>query len=109
MTSSFTCGRQVENVRNLIMTAQDRDETDQYIARCAGRVSRDEGFLQAASADSEQLERVKFELEVRIAAVFDAAGLSPASHWLQPIFVHLNACAARVSSLWLRRCKVHDM
>ena len=74
------CGRQVESMRDLINTAQYRDESDNYVAHLAAVLVRDERLLAEAIADTERLLRVQAELNTRVDAAFVAAGLGGTNH-----------------------------
>ena len=50
-------GRQVESMRELIRAAHDQEESDQYVAHCAGILARDERILEAAIADLMRIEQ----------------------------------------------------
>jgi hypothetical protein len=74
----ISCGRQVERMRDLVFTAPDRDETDQYVAHLGDLLVRDELILSQALEDTEKLHRVQAELNERADAALEAAGIGPA-------------------------------
>ena len=73
------CGRQVESMRDLIRTAPDRDESDNYMIHLATLLVTDERLLAEAIADTERLLRVQAELNTRVDVAFMAAGLGQAN------------------------------